>query len=475
MFRKKGIISLLIVYIAIGFAKSNAQTNTLYYMDGIHQSLYLNPAYQSNCSFFLGLPAISGLRIDINNNVFTFNNLFDERESSPDTLFLNISNIKDKFHKNNYAVATTAVPVLDLGFWIKNAYFTFSLTNKTNISVAYPYSLAELIIEGNGNYIGENNPMIIKNFGIRGMNYHEMAFGLSRQVTHRLIIGGRLKLLFGTTNIDSQKSEIKLTTSEDNYALSIETDLNFNLSGPFTILRDSTGMIDDVEFDDSNPLSYALSAGNLGLALDMGATYKLNDHFDFFGSVTDLGFINWHKNVTNLTQKESYTFSGLSLDSIGTDYDEFDAIQDSLDRFTKFNESSLDYTRMLSAKLYLGTTYSPADFMNFGFLSRTWFLKNKVTQAFTLSANFHPAKWFSGSLSYTIANNQYTNFGMGLAVKAGALQIYALADNVNSAFHPKDSQSVAVQFGINFSFGCGKRDDYSIINNKKLNKDVDFL
>ncbi len=477
MFKKYKIFisSLIIILLFNGFNKLSAQTNTLYYMDGVHQSLFLNPAYQSNCNFTLGLPAISGINIVFDNNAFSYNNWFQKSTNSPDTLILDFNNIKDNLHKNNYANFTTAVPILDLGFWIKNSYFTFSIINKTDIAISFPYELVELAIDGNGNYIGADNPMIIDNFGSNSMNYHEFAFGLSKQITHRLFLGARIKLLFGTSNIDSRNSEIKITTDADTYALGIDTDISFNLSGPFTITRDSTGLIEDIQVDDSDPLSYALSAGNLGLALDMGATYKFNDNFDFYGSVTDLGFINWGKNVINLTQKESYTFTGLSLDSIGTDYSEFDAILDSLDRFTKFKESNLDYTRMLNAKIFLGATYSPADFMNFGFLSKTSFIGSTITQAFTLSANFHPIKWFSGSLSYTAASGKYNNFGIGMAVNAGAFQLYMLTDNLNSALWPKDAKSIAVQVGLNLTFGCGKRDDYSIINNKKLRKDVDFL
>ena len=475
MFKKNIFLSGILIFLILNiFTKTHAQTNTLYFMNEVQQSLYLNPAYQSDCNFFIGLPAISGFNINFNNNSFSYNNLFNEG-NSPDTLYFNLNNIKDKLSDNNYALVTTAVPVLDLGFWIKNSYFTFSLTNKTSALLSFPYEIVELITDGNNNYIGQNNPMVINNIGTNSFNYHEMAFGLSRQITHRLFIGGRLKLLFGTLDIDSEDSEIKITTAEDTYDLTIETDININMSGPLTVTRDSSGLIDNIDIDDSDPLSYALTSGNLGVALDLGATYKFNDYFDFYGSITDLGFINWHKNVTNLTQHESYTFTGLSLDSIDTDFDELDAVMDSLDRFTKFNESKLDYTRMLNAKIYLGATYSPADFMNFGILSKTSFLSSNITQAFTLSANFHPARWFSGSLSYTVSNKQYTNFGVGLAFKLGAIQLYMLTDNLNSSLWPKDTKSLAMQFGLNLSFGCGKRDDYSIINNKKLRKDVDFL
>ena len=475
MFKQKIFYSILVIAALMFFRPAIGQTNTIYFMDGIHQSLYLNPAYQDNCNVFIGLPALSGVNLQVGNSTLNYGNLFQEKVNSPDTLIVNINDIKNNLQNSNYAIASTAVPVLGLGFWIKNNYFTFNITNKTNVKLSVPFKLAELITEGNGNYIGEDNPLIISNFGPQITNYHEFAFGLSRKITHRLFLGARLKLLFGTLNAQTKNSEIKITTQEETYALNIETDMLFNLSAPLIISRDSVGNIDNVDIDDSDPLAYALSAGNMGVGIDLGASYQFNDEFKFFASVTDLGFINWHKNVINLKQKESYSFTGFTLDSLNTDYSEFDAILDSLSRFTNFDESSLDYTTALNANIYMGATYEVTDYLNLGLLSKTSFYNKDVLQAFTFSTNFKPAKWFSGSLSYTVSNNQYTNFGIGLAFNGGPFQLYMLTDNLNAAFWPKNSKAIAVQLGINLNFGCGKRDDYSIINNKKFKKDIDFM
>ena len=474
MIKQKIFNSILVIAFLMFIGQTTAQTNTLYFMDGIHQSLYLNPAYQDNCNSFIGLPALSGVNLQVGNNTLSFGELFQNKGNS-DTLYVNLNDIKDKLANNNYAVAGAAVPVFGLGFWIKNSYFTFNIANKTSTKLSFPLGLIQLATEGNGNYIGADNPMVIKNFGPDFTNYHEFAFGLSKKITHRLVVGARIKVLFGTANAQTKNSEVKITTTEDTYALKIETDMLFNLSGPVTISRDSAGNIDDVDIDTSDPLKYALTTGNMGVGMDLGATYQFNDDFKFFASVTDFGFIHWGKNLVNLKQKESYSFSGLKLDSIGTDYDEMDAVLDSLKRFTNFNQSNIGYNSFTNTNLYIGATYEVAHFLDLGLLSRTLFYNKNVMQSFTLSTNFKPTKWFSGSLSYSISNRQYTNFGIGAAVKAGPFQLYMLTDNLNAAFWPKNSRAVALQFGLNLTFGCGKRIDPSIINNKQLKKDIDFM
>jgi hypothetical protein len=472
---KQGIFKgVSVIVLLMFFGQLKAQTNTLYFMDGIHQSLSLNPAYQDNCNLFIGLPAFSGINFHAGNNTVSFGDLFQNKQNS-DTLYINLNDLKDGLAKNNYAIAGTSVPVLGLGFWIKNSYFTFNINNKTNVKLSVPLQLMQLVTEGNGNYIGADNPMVISNFGPDFINYHEFAFGLSKRVTHRLFLGARIKLLFGTVSAQTKNSEVKITTAEETYALDIETDMLFNLSGPVTISRDTAGNIDDINIDDSDPLKYAITTGNMGVGVDLGATYQFNDDFKFFASVTDLGFIHWHKNLVNLKQKESYSFSGLNLDSIGTDYDEADAILDSLKKFTNFNQSNNDYNTFLNANVYVGATYEVAPFFDLGLLSRTMFYNKNVMQSFTFSTNFKPVKWFSGSLSYSVSNRQYTNFGVGMAVKAGPFQLYMLTDNLNAVFWPKNSRAIALQFGLNLSFGCGKRVDPSIINNKQLKKDIDFM
>ena len=62
-----------------------------------------------------------------------------------------------------------------------------------------------------------------------------------------------------------------------------------------------------------------------------------------------------------------------------------------------------------------------------------------------------------------------------MVFNGGPFQLYMLTDNLNAAFWPKNSKAVAFQLGLNLNFGCGKRDDFSIINNKKFKKDIDFM
>ncbi len=473
--RKTLYLAVISVFVLFS-QNSRAQTNTLYFMEEVHQSTYLNPAYQSSCNAFLGLPALSNINFDIAHNGFSYKNLIHLGTGNrSDSLILDIENIKSKLGKSNYLLVGTTVPVLGLGFWINNSYFTFDISNKTKARVSYPDNLIK-VIDGNGDYIGADNPLEISDFGPDIINYHELAFGLSRKITHRLFIGARFKILSGVAALESKKSDIKLYTEEKYYALHLESNFDYNISAPITISTDSVNQFDEVVYDDSNTLSNIFSAKNIGIALDLGATYQFNDKLKLYGSITDLGFIRWKENALNLRANGAFDFSGLSLDSIASDsdYDEFDDISDSIMKLSEITKSNNNFSTYLNTNIYLGASYDIGDFMKFGFLSRTSFYDRKAHQAFTLSANLRPVKWFSGTLSYSIDNRSYNNLGLGL-VFGRRFQFYLLTDNLNAAFNVKGTRAVGLQLGLNLNFGCNKRDDYSIINNKKLKKDIDFM
>ncbi|MBN1252146.1 MAG: hypothetical protein JXR51_06460 [Bacteroidales bacterium] len=473
-------LSLLIIIAFSIFSSQQAysQINTMYFMDGIHQSNYTNPAFQSNCNGFIGLPALSTINFGVLNSGFTYKDLIHLGTGIyRDSLILDVNNLKDKLGKNNYFMLETQIPILGIGFWAKDYYFTFDISNKTKARISYPEDLIKLI-DGNAKYIGTDNALEINDVGPDFINYNEFAFGLSKRITHRLTVGAKLKILAGIASIESKNSDLKLTTEDITYAMTLETDINLNTSLPLTYKRDEDGNIEGFEeYETSYIAKDLLSFKNFGLGMDFGATYQFNDELRLFASITDLGFISWKNNTVNLIQKGSFEYTGLNLDSafVESDYSEFDALTDSITNFFTFDETNSKYTTFLQSNIYIGATYNITDFMNVGLLSRTYFYDRKIHQSATLSTNFAPVKWFSGTLSYSAMNRSYNNIGLGLAFKAGPTQFYIVTDNLNAAIWPKASKSINIMLGLNLNLGCGKRDDYSIINNKKSTKEVDFM
>ena len=44
----------------------------------------------------------------------------------------------------------------------------------------------------------------------------------------------------------------------------------------------------------------------MGLGLDIGATYEITDRIVVSAAITDMGFIRWKKDITNLNAKSHF-------------------------------------------------------------------------------------------------------------------------------------------------------------------------
>lgn len=470
-------IFISVIFLILVSHKSFAQPNTLFFMSDIHQSGYLNPAFTGNCNGFLSLPAISGIYLNTNNSGFKYNDLihFGTGEQK-DSLVIDIDNTKAKLGKNNYLVTQTFVPILGIGFWVKDSYITFEITNKIQLNTFYPEGLPGLL-DGNADHIGENNPLVIEGFGPDLQTYNEFSFGWAKRITHRLTIGAKLKFLDGIACVQNKSSNIKLYTADTTYAMRLVTDVKFNISAPVDFTFDDKGLISGIDYNTSNLVSDLTPTKNLGLGLDLGAIYQFNDKLKFYASVTDLGFIRWDDKSLELKQSGTFEFNGLSLDSVwsNSDYDELKAIGDSLSNFFHFEHQDTKFTSMLNTNLYLGASYQIIPAIKFGFLSKTFLINESVHQAFTVSANFKPLKVFSASISYSVMSREYKNLGLGFALNLGPVQLYMLTDNIYAAFVPKNTKTFGLLAGLNLNFGTSRRDNFSMLNSNYPDKETDFM
>ncbi|MBI5010684.1 MAG: hypothetical protein HZB98_13790 [Bacteroidia bacterium] len=118
------------------------------------------------------------------------------------------------------------------------------------------------------------------------------------------------------TGIFSTKFEnrsLGIAVNED-YSHTIHADFTANFSGPFNVYTDNEGNLDSLNFDDDYFTSFNAFASieNRGFGLDLGATYKLlNDKVLVSAALTDLGYVRWRRDATNLSAKGQFVFDGL--------------------------------------------------------------------------------------------------------------------------------------------------------------------
>jgi hypothetical protein len=216
--------------------------------------------------------------------------------------------------------------------------------------------------------------------------------------------------------------------------------MTVNMSGPVTVNMDSKHNISSVVFDDntfktaSGIRDFFSGEKNMGMGLDIGATYDLNDRIVLSGSVTDLGFIRWKKNVTNLKANNKFEFSGLNMLDVLNGTKTIDEVGqemlDSLKNAFVVSNTKSPFTTYLPFGVSLGGSYNVTKKFAVGLLSYSRVIDKQIREALTLSANLNLGNAFSTSISYTAENYQYDNLGAGLAFRAGIAQFYILTDRI---------------------------------------------
>jgi hypothetical protein len=462
---KAAIIGFIVLFSGSGFVMGQ-QSNVLYYMNGVPQSYLVNPATQPSCDVYVGIPVVSPVQVFVENSSFSISDVM-WYEGDTTRLFFNTTESQSDFLSNlgnsNYISADLSTSIFSFGFRTGDIYMTYDLTERASFRFSYPGDLARFAFEGNE----DGEEFNLSSMGIEAVGFLEFAAGVSHKINDQITLGYRGKILFGQGNISSRHMNAHLLTSVEEWILRSRFDLNATL--PFIdIPTDSAG---DFTFDDIDTQENLMASdyvkmitGNKGLAVDAGIHYTPMENLTLSASLLDLGFIRWKHNTYNISQDAEYIYEGIDVD-IGETDSIFNNFLDTVENSLLFSNTKKPYTSFLSAKLYIGGRYQIIPEISVGLLSRTEMFKGRFREQLTLSANFYPIKLVSASLSYSVMNKTFNNFGFGLSLKPGPFNIYVITDNIPFNFAveqssgvpiPHKNRSLNVRFGFNLVFGCDK-------------------
>ncbi len=471
-FKKLFLIIISAVLFTGYLSAQDAQT--LYYMNRVPQSTFMNPAMQPKCNFFFGLPIVSSLQIDAGNNRLSLTDVIMKHPTEdslitflhPDAEF-DSQDFLSKIDENNFFYEDFRTDLLSFGFRVNSWYFSFNLSEKFSSAINYPKDLMTLAIEGNRGFINQNADLSY--LGVNSSFYREYGIGVSKEINQKLSVGIRGKVLFGHANVSSDFNDNNLSLYSSRDSIYLNADATVYTSSPLIATTNDDGDFDGFEvptyIEDSETdsiIDLALAHDNMGLGVDIGVYFQAMDKLSLSLSLIDLGYIKWDaKDVTKLDLKGSYAFKGVDVsDEIGEnneDTDPFDDMVDSLENSFTVSNTAKSYTTTLGTKIYVGANYAVSKKFDVGFLSRSYFYNSNLNQAFTFSANVRPFNGLSASLSYSIMNGAYNNIGFGLVLGGAPLQIYVISDNASAALWGHKSTSFNFRFGLNVAFGCRKK------------------
>lgn len=439
------IFILLALSVSLCLQGLHAQTDlSSLLLNDTWQQMSVNPALQPD-GIVINLP---GLYNNLWVTNITFNDLVVEQNGEN---VLDINNAIDKMGAQNILRQDLDVETVGIGFHIGGLGLSLGHRLRFDALIEYPKTLAQLIWEGNAQFVGQTvgfGP----SFDLTA--YHEIALGASYKIGEKIQLGGKVKLLSGGANLNTQRNDLQLTTSDDVYQLTLDADLLVNSAGTLNYdgLRDI-----NVDFNFGNFDTESILGGNTGLAFDLGVAVQLGK-LQLAASAIDLGAeITWEDGVSNYTLDGTFEFEGLDVaQQLFNDEESFGSVVDSLYNTYEPEETNVSYTTTIGAKYFFSSQYEVSEDITvglIGFMDR-YREVNSAAVALTGSINFSPILRLGGF--YGLRNERADNLGVNATLSLGPVRVMAATDNIISAFRPKDSHLANFRLGINLAFGREK-------------------
>jgi len=431
------IITILLIFSNNIFAQQEMGLSSM----DIWQSSKTNPAYISKNKITVGLPNI---HLNYYNTGGAFSQFVVDYLNEENSI-----NVGDAINKlsddGNILRGVSEIETLSVGYRIgKNIQLGFSHTQKTDVFMDFPKTIAKLFFEGNGQYVGET---IGLNNDLQLMAYNEFALSAAIRFS-KLTAGVKVKGLTGIANASTSKNDLSLFTDSDVYQLTLNSDYQLDVS--------TFGTVDDLSNFNIGVGEYnfeEIITKNSGVAIDLGVTYEVNDKLKIGASILDLGKIQWSENVTNYSSSGNETYDGFDFAQFNNnDSISFSSAIDTLENAFNFRKTNDEFSTTLPLKIYLTANYQFNNMLRFGGMLYNENYRGQNFSVVALSANAKLNKILSVGAVYSGRTDSFFNLGLNFVVNLGPAQLFATTDNILAAAKPYESTNVNLRTGLNLLF-----------------------
>lgn len=452
---------LLILFCFCTFYLFAQNRHVLYDFDEVPQTLLLNPGAETNYKYHFGVPFISGISASYGITGFTVADLLRKDNKN---FGLKAKRVFDKVTSDDYGFLNSQVNIIDAGMRLnKRDYVSFGWYSEVDAFGNVPKDLLVLIAKGNSEYINKVFK-IGEEMNVKAEVFTALHFGYNRKINEEITVGARLKVYSGVLNAMSVYNGGTFTTRLDKngtYTHTIDK-LNgaINTSG---VLNEEK----NIEINRKDVTNNLIFGRNLGLGFDIGLTYNFEEAYKLTASITDLGFITYSKNNRSASAYGRYSFSGINplnvkssnlLSDLANDFKSKIETQEKGDAYTsarpvKFNSSiKHSWGKYRSEQNCYDISYKNYYNNSAGFqIHSVWYpmgIKAGITGFYEYKFN----EIVYSKITYTVDNYSFTNIGIGVSAKIGAVSIYGVVDNVTGVFDIADSYTGAVLMGVSLAF-----------------------
>lgn len=471
--RKFSVAFLIFLMHAVVFSQHKS---LLYDFYEIPQSLLLNPGVRASYQWYAGVPLASGVSVQAGTSGIAVNDIFAQ-----DGLDIN-DKIRDRavygLTTRDDVSSTIQLELLSGGFRDPNrddTFYSFGWYIEQDVINYWPRDLAVLAWEGNAGRFGQR--FRLSHLKTRGEFNSVFHFGINRQMNRQLTVGARAKVYSGIYHFNSTRNSGYLLTQEG-----INNLVSNTLVADMRLQTSGIGALEDADSEaglSSTLMKRALLGGDLGLGVDLGFTWAVNQQLLITGSLLDVGFMLHSGDVRTFTLKGRATVEGVEVilpEALADPNADFwEDLVDEIEELIPFEEENSSYVSFRPTKLYGSVRYDfgepsagggqqscDCDVSTTGGAQLNNTYRNAVGgQLFLINRPRGPQAAITGFYlrrignflalkgTYTADKYNLANLGLGLNVQAGPVQFYVLADNLLGYRNIANSHYASVQFGLN--------------------------
>ena len=436
----------------------NAQQQLSFSFGEIPQNLMLNPGAETNFKSHYGIPVFSNFQLTIGNTGFQMGDLFSNDSRSFNEKF---EKVLDQLSPDDYINLNTKVDVLSFGYRHDNkTYISVGFYEELDLITYLPKDITELVYYGNEPFL--NRPFSISELVMKVDMLGVLHAGMSRKVDEKLTIGGRLKIYSSSLNIETNNNSGTITATTNNTNIIRQTLDNLDAEIRTSGITDSNG---DANESFNDVFSNTLLGGNLGLGFDVGLTYHFSPQLEFTGSIIDVGFIKYSKNIRNYTAKGNYILDGINFEYNSDDpSDYWEQLEEDFNANVPTGETENTYTSWRPMKINAALKYSFGEkrskfcytkthkqyyYNSIGFQIHTIMRPLKPQFSFTSFYEKSFSKKIHTKFTHTINDYSAAIFGVATSLQVGKLNIFGVLDNILAVTDVASSNNISLNFGFN--------------------------
>ena len=446
----------------------------LYDFSEIPQSLMVNPGVETDFDWYAGVPMLSGISAHASSTGISVNDIFAD-----DGLDINVKvreRMVNGLSTRDQFMGNANLELLSGGYRSENPniFYSFGVYMEMDNVTYWPQDYAYLAFDGNVDQLGRK--FDLGDLKSRGSLVNVFHFGINKKIDESLTIGARGKLYSSIADYN--------TTSNSGYLVNTEGQNNLlstTISADLKLRSSGFGELRRAEKDEILGGALAKRAffgGDLGLGLDLGFSYHLNERTVLTGSLLDLGIIYHTGDVYTYSLKGNAEAEGIEInlleDFADLNRDFWQDLVDKIEETVPFDTSKKGYISFRPTKLNASLRHDfgrpIGNSSNLDCDCTAGSSRNRLrvkyrnslgAQVYGINRPRGPQFAFTAfylrrfgnvmalKTTYTADKFSYTNLGLGLNLQAGPINIYVLADNLLGYQNIAASHYASFQLGLN--------------------------